>query len=68
MSGTPLNFWAFYRPDEAVSRSFYLGEILGITTDNKTVLLEKLKNVTAAQIIEGTKNMTLVSINNFFFL
>ncbi|CAD6240198.1 GSCOCT00002551001.2-RA-CDS [Cotesia congregata] len=62
MSGTPLNFWAFYRPDEAISRSFYLGEILGIITDNKTALLEKLKSVTAEQIIEATKNMTLLDL------
>ncbi|XP_053595861.1 juvenile hormone esterase [Microplitis demolitor] len=62
MSGTPLNLWAFYRPDQAVSRSFYLGKILGVKTTDKTVLLKKLYSVTAKDIILATKNMTLLDL------
>ncbi|CAG5072749.1 Similar to carboxylesterase clade B member 3, partial [Cotesia congregata] len=50
MSGSPLNAWGFLDMSEAVSRSFSIGNVMGIETTNASLLLEKLYNASADHI------------------
>ncbi|XP_044007769.1 juvenile hormone esterase-like isoform X2 [Aphidius gifuensis] len=57
MSGTPLNPWGFSTPDEAEARAFKLGELLGINTTSKEILLKELSEKSAKEIVLATENI-----------
>ncbi|KAJ9581580.1 hypothetical protein L9F63_023239, partial [Diploptera punctata] len=57
-SGSVLTPWAVYVPGAGRSTAFQLGQLLGINTDDTSVLISTLRNATVEELVTATSSLS----------